>query len=43
MDLEKAYDRINMEALWQKLRMYDEGGRLLTGIQSMHVNSFYPV
>ena len=23
MDLEKTYDRVNMEALWQVLRMYD--------------------
>ena len=33
-DLEKAYDRINREALWQVLRMYD-GGKLLNGIKSM--------
>ena len=26
IDLEKAYDRVNMEALWQVLRMYDWGG-----------------
>ena len=26
IDLEKAYDRINREALWQVLRMYDRGG-----------------
>ena len=26
MDLEKTYDRINREVLWQVLRMYDEGG-----------------
>ena len=25
IDLEKAYDRVNMEALWQVLRMYDGG------------------
>ena len=39
MDLEKAYDRINKERLWQVLRMYDVGGKLLNGIQSMYYNS----
>ena len=32
MDLEKVYDRVNREALWQVLRMYDVGGILLNGI-----------
>ena len=27
IDLEKAYDRVNMEAIWQLLRMYDVGGK----------------
>ena len=39
MDLEKAYDRVNREALWQVLRMYDVGGKLLNGIKSIYVNS----
>ena len=39
MDLEKAYDRVNREALWQVLRMYHVGGRLLTGIKSVYINS----
>ena len=25
IDLEKAYDRVNSDALWQVLRMYDVG------------------
>ena len=39
MDLEKSYDRVNRESLWQGLRMYDVGGKLLDGIKSMYVNS----
>ena len=39
IDLEKAYDRVNREALWQVLRMYDVGGKLLSGIKSMNVGS----
>ena len=35
MDLEKAYDRVNREAL----RMYDEGDKLWNGIKSMYVNN----
>ena len=39
IDLEKAYDRVNREALLQVLRMYDVGGKLLNGIRSMYINS----
>ena len=39
MDLEKAYERVNREALWQVLRMYDVGGKLLNPIKNMYVNS----
>ena len=39
MDLEKVYDRVNREALWQVLRMYDVSGKLLSGIKSIYVNS----
>ena len=39
MDLEKAYDRVNREALWQVLGMYDVGGKLLNGIKSICVKS----
>ena len=37
--MEKAYDRVNREALWQALRMYDVGSKRLRGIQSIYVES----
>ena len=37
--LEKAYDMVNREALWQVLRMYDVRGKLLDGIKSIYVDS----
>ena len=37
MDLEKVYDKVNKEALWEVLRIY-VGGKLLNGIRSMYVN-----
>ena len=39
IDLEKAYDRVNGEGLWQVLRIYDVGGKLLSGIKIMYVDS----
>ena len=39
IDLDKVYDRVNREALWQELRMYDVGGKLLSGIKSIYVDS----
>ena len=39
MDLEKAYDTVNTKSLWQVLRMYDVGGKLLSGIKSMYVDN----
>ena len=40
LDLEKAYNRINREALWQVLRMYGVwGGGKLLSIKSMYVDS----
>ena len=39
IDLENAYDRVYREALWQVLRMYDIGGKLLSGIKNMYVDS----
>ena len=35
IDLEKGYNSVNREALWQVLRMYDVAGILLKGINSM--------
>ena len=39
IDLEKGYDRVNREALWQVLRFHDVGDKLLSGIKSMYFDS----
>ena len=39
IDLEKTYDRVNREVLWQVLKGYDVEGKLLSGIKSMYVNT----
>ena len=39
MDLEKAYDRVDRNALWQVLRVYGVGGKLLKGVQSFYNES----
>src|SRR5215469_2260738 len=39
MDLEKAYDRIDREALWRVVRKYGVNGRLITALKSFYVNS----
>ena len=39
MDLEKAYDRIDRDAMWRVLRMYGVNGSLLKGIQSLYEES----
>ena len=39
MNMEKAYDKVNRETLCQVLRMHDVGGKLLSEIRSMNVNS----
>ena len=39
IDLEKEYDRVNREALWQMLRMYNVGGKRLNGMKSMYIDS----
>merc|ERR1711888_425040 len=36
MDLEKAYDRIDRDAMWQVMRIYGIGGRVLRGIMSFY-------
>ncbi len=36
MDLEKAYNRVDKEALWNVLRIYGVGGQLLKGIQAFY-------
>ena len=38
-NLEKVYNWVNRVGLWQLLRMHDAGGKLLSGIKSMHVES----
>ncbi len=36
MDLEKAHDRVNREALWSVLKFYGVGEQLLKGIQAFY-------
>jgi len=36
MDLEKAYDRIDWTALWDVLKVYGVGGKLLNGIKAFY-------
>ncbi len=36
MDLEKAYNRVDREALWTVLYIYGVGGQLLKGIQTFY-------
>ena len=35
IDLEKAYDKVNLEALWQAVKMYDVSEKFLNGMNSM--------
>ena len=39
MDLEKAYDRIDRDAMWNVLRLYGVGGRLLSAVKSLYAES----
>ncbi len=34
MDLEKSYDRVYREALWNVLKIYGVGGQLMEGIKA---------
>ena len=37
--LEKAYDRVDRDAVWNVFRLYGIGGRLLRGVNSLYVGS----
>ena len=39
MDLEKAYERIDRRGMWQMIRVYGLGGKLLKAVQSFYVES----
>ena len=39
MDLEKAYDTIDRHGMWQTLRVYGGGGKLLKAVQSFYIAS----
>merc|ERR1711872_852032 len=39
MDLEKAYDRIDRDAMWRILSMYGINGQLLKALQSLYIGS----
>ena len=39
MDLERAYDTIDRHGMWQMLRVYGVGGKLLKAVQSFYVDS----
>ena len=39
MDLEKAYDTIDRHGMWQMLRVYGVGGKLLKAVQSFYADS----
>ena len=39
MDMEKAYDTIDRHGMWQMLRVYGVGRKLLKAVQSFYVDS----
>ena len=36
LDLEKAYDRVDRDAMWNVLRLNGIGGRLLRGVKNLY-------
>ena len=36
MDLDKAYDRVDRSAMWQVMRIYGIGGKVLRSIMSFY-------
>ena len=39
-DLDKAYDTIDRHGMWQMLRAYGVGGKLLKAVQSFYIDSW---
>ena len=39
MDLKNSYDTIDRHGMWQILRVYGVGGKLLKAVQSFYVDS----
>ena len=39
IDLEMAYDTIDHRGMWQMLRVYGVGGKLLKAVQSFYIDS----
>ena len=39
IELEKAYDTIDLHGLWLMLRMYEIGGKFLKPVQSFYIDS----
>ena len=39
LDLEKAYNRVDRKAMWNVLRLYGVGGKLLKAVKSLYVGS----
>ena len=39
MDFEKAHDTVDRHIMWQMLRVYGVGGKLLKAVQSFYVDS----